>query len=107
MCKLKESHPDNLPDREQRAMAKMARIARCDCWHGGARAMVLAERLSAMGSRINYDSVVSEAYASNTGRAASYLAFECPECGCAHMGEDAAFACCAFDESDSEEFADD
>src|SRR5262245_980341 len=95
--RLIEANPDQLP-RESRAIAKLARIARCDVQFGGARALVICKRLELMGSTVDYDNVVSAAYSSSTGSAREYLAFECPECGCAHLGEENALACCNGDD---------
>lgn len=92
--RLREANPKRLYDREQRTLAKLARIARNDCVYGGARAMVLVERLKRMGSRLDIDNVVSQAYASSTGTAEDYIAYECPECGNTCMGIHAAYACC-------------
>jgi hypothetical protein len=107
MSRLKECNPSKLYDRGQRAIAKLARIARCDCVNGGARALVIADRLAAMGAAEDYGAVVSAAYTSSTGCAPDYLAYECPECGSACMGIEAALSCCqpTDDFIDDDEFA--
>ena len=92
--KLTEANPNRLYQRDQRAMAKLARIARCDVNFGGAKAKVIADRLDAMGSTIDYYAVVSEAYGSSTGAAIDYLAYKCPECGNVVMGAHNAQLCC-------------
>lgn len=92
---LTEARPNALYDRAERATARFARIARCDAWHGGAIAMVKLRRLKRSANYRQYDAAVSQAYASSTGTAPDYLAYECPECGSARLGQDAAYACCA------------
>ncbi len=92
---LKETHPDNLADRHERALAKLARIARCDAWHGGARALVLAKRLEAMGGNAQAIEAVTDAYTNGRGDATRFLAYECPECGTACAGTEAAHDHCA------------
>lgn len=92
---LKETSPNNLHDRTERAQAKLARIARGDCWHGGAKAMVIAERLDRMGAQFDAGEVVADAYTDSRGNATRFLAYACPECGSACFGADAAYACCA------------
>lgn len=88
-----------LPDREQRAVARLAQIVRHDTIYGGARAMILATRAD----RLKFNSagygameIVSIVYSASSGRHHPQLeAWECPECGQAHLGQDAAYACCA------------
>lgn len=88
-----------LPDREQRAVARLAKLARWDTIAGGTWAMVLAERAD----RLKFNSagygameVVSIVYSASSGHHHPELeAWECPECGQAHLGKDAAYACCA------------
>lgn len=89
-----EVSPRRLTDRTERAQAKLARIARGDCWHGGARALVLAKRLDRLHCSFDPLAVVSDAYSSSTGTATNYLAYLCPECGTAHLGKEAASQCC-------------
>lgn len=98
MSGLKQASPSRLTNLDERAQAKLARIAQCDCIHGGARALVLAKRLT--GSHIDFDSVVSAAYTSSTGTASEYLPYECPECGRVCLGESAAYACCSENKND-------
>lgn len=90
------------PARDQLSMAHMAVVAMNDCWNGGAKAMVLARRLANMGSKIDYDAIVGDAYANSRGMARNYLPYECQECGCIHLGIDAANECCQpeWDEED-------
>ena len=92
--RIKETNPNNIFDIEQRAYAKLARIARCDVHFGGAKAMVLARRMEAINPLNDAMSVVSQAYASSTGNAEDYLSYECPECGSPCAGIENALQCC-------------
>ena len=91
--KLREGNISDLP-RDQRAIAKLARIARCNVYFGGASALVKAERLVSMGADNIYLDVVSAAYSDSQGNAPEYLPYECPECGTTHLGRSAAYQCC-------------
>lgn len=93
--KLKEAHPDELYDRYERACAKLARIARGDTIHGGARALVLAKRLTKLRSTIPAEDIVSSVYAASNYSCGEWGAYECPECGSAHLGTEKAYACCS------------
>ena len=96
----------SLHDRTERGIARIAQIATSDTIHGGARALTILRRLERMGSpnTSEYDDAVTTCYHSSTGRVPdSVRAVECPECGCAHLGIDAANACCA----ESEDWRDD
>jgi rubrerythrin len=78
-----------------RSIAHMAAIARNDTFDGGAKALVYAARLERMRSQINYDEVVSSVYSASTGNwSTEYEAWECPECGNAHLGQERAAECC-------------
>jgi len=103
MLDYKEVHPNLLENRIDRAKAKLARIARCDVYNGGAKASVLAARLDRMGGD-NYEDVVCEAYTAHDGNAKSYLSFECPECGQACAGEYATRECCKYEYYDNDEW---
>lgn len=80
--------------RDERIIAHIERIARGNTIMGGASAMVIARRLRAMGGTdLGY--VVADVYSASSGRThQNHGAWECPECGCTHLGQDAAFACC-------------
>lgn len=91
-------------------MARLAAIASNDTWQGGARALSLANRMPCANRdpetgrfrpggpwildarTANY--VVSDVYGSNDGTSSRFMAYECPECGNATLGEDAAYQCC-------------
>lgn len=89
-----------LHDPFDRAVAKLAVIARSDTVLGGARAMVIEGRLFRMGSRVADQGIVRAVYSSSSGRHhRTFEAWECPECGAAHLGIAAAYACCREDES--------
>lgn len=90
--KLKETSPNNLFDKTERAQAKLARIARGDTIHGGARALVLVGRLGR--AKFDADEVVSEVYRLSNYTCGRFGVYECPECGAAHLGEEKALNCC-------------
>lgn len=96
--RLKEANPSDLYDRGDRACAKLARIARGDTIHGGARALVLAERAERIGVHFPASEVVSEVYSLSNYTCGRFGAYQCPECGRASLGQDAAYACCAHTE---------
>ena len=95
MNHLQELSPDKLYDRGERALAKLARIARNDVYFGGAKAAVIADRLVNMGSQLALHDVVQEAYCSSNGIARNFQAYACPECGSSCFGEEAAYSCCS------------
>lgn len=92
--KLREANPNQLSDREQRACAKLARIARGDTIFGGAKAMVIAKRARNMHCQFPALNVVSDVYSASNYSCGDWGAYECPECGQAHLGTEAAYACC-------------
>lgn len=84
-----------LPDRDDRVVAKLARIATNDTVFGGASALVLAKRLDRMGSSIDAEGIVSDVYSASIGRVLpEYLPCVCSECGRAVLGENEAMNCC-------------
>lgn len=94
---MQEADTKDLTDRDDRALAKLACIARCDVYFGGCRAVTIARRLDAMGSQLPVHDVIIQAYHSHDGTARDFLPFACPECGTVHLGQDAAYSCCAFE----------
>ena len=85
---MKTAHYSTLTGENQK-IARLAGLARLDTIHGGAAALVLAEKTPSLAW------VVSQVYSESTGRHSKTLeAWECPECGNAHLGQDAAFQCC-------------
>lgn len=81
-------------DRDERTIARIAAVAISNTVFGGASALVYAKRLIRMGGQ-DVRHVVSDVYSASTGRAHSqHSAWECPECGGAHLGQDNAAACC-------------
>lgn len=100
---MKTANYDTLTG-DERNLARMAARARLDTIYGGCLALTLAKRLAAMGSRLDYGSVISDVYSASTGRhSKTWEAWECTECGCSHLGQESAAQCCAenFDESDN------
>lgn len=92
--KLVEASPSELGNRHDRACAKLARIARGDTVHGGARALVLAKRAEALGVNFPARDIVSDVYGASNWSCGEWGAYECPECGSAHLGTEAALNCC-------------
>ena len=92
--KLKELSPDTLHDSRERTIAKLARIARCDTVFGGAKALVLLRRLQRSPNHGDYSAAVCEVYSRSDGTVCGHGAYECPECGSAHFGTEAALLCC-------------
>jgi len=86
----------SLEDRHDRACARLSYKATMDTLTGRASALVIARRMAAMKSKVPALEIVSEAYSSSTGRASRvWRAFECPECGQAWLGYNAAALCCS------------
>jgi rubrerythrin len=84
-----------LTNRDNRTIAHMAARARNDTIYGGALALVYAKRLKNMGSKLSLNNVVGDVYSSSTGRwSKDHEAWQCPECGSVHLGQDNAFNCC-------------
>jgi hypothetical protein len=99
---LKPLPYSQLQDREQRAVARLAAMARRDTIDGGSGALVLAKRADRLGFKsccMSALAVVSIVYSNSTGCHHRELeAWECQECGQAHLGQDDAYACCAIRE---------
>jgi len=92
---IKEGKINDITDRKDRATAKLARMARNDCVFGGAKALVIADRLNNMNSEIDAQQIVSDVYTTCDGLTpAQYRPSICPECGQTQLGEDAALNCC-------------
>lgn len=94
MSTLKEVHPNKLDNRHDRACAKLARIARGDTIWGGAKALVIAKRAEAMGVQFPALAVVTDVYHASNYSCGPWAAYECPECGTVHLGEESALNCC-------------
>jgi rubrerythrin len=92
--KMNPTHWSNLDHRDDRTVARIARIAISDTIHGGCRALRLSKRLAAVGGQdVQY--VVSDVYSASSGYShPEHSAWECPECGSAHLGQEAARRCC-------------
>lgn len=92
---MKTASYRELTDHNERSIAHMAARARCDTLFGGALAMVYGKRLERMGSKLDLLSVASDVYSRSTGKhSPDYEAWECPECGSVHLGQDNAAKCC-------------
>ena len=85
----------DLQNRDDRVIAKLAKIATNDTVFGGAKALVLAKRLDSIGSQIDAECIVGDVYSASIGRVLpQYNPCFCPECGQAVLGEIAALNCC-------------
>jgi predicted RNA-binding Zn-ribbon protein involved in translation (DUF1610 family) len=82
--------------REERAIDRLARIARHDTVYGGCRALVIAKRMDSINpSGPGYEYIVSDVYSRSSGqRSEQYEAWECPECGQVYLGRETAMRCC-------------
>ena len=79
---------------DDRLTAHVAARARLDTIYGGCKALVLAKRLKRM-KGTDVDHIIGDVYASSTGEFShKHEGWECPECGQAHLGQEAAFKCC-------------
>ena len=87
--KLKETSPNNLTNRYEKACARLARMARANTYFGGASALVIAKRANK--KKFPAEEIVMDVY---HGRVSEWMAYECPECGQAHLGEQSALDCC-------------
>lgn len=80
---------------EERTIAYFAMMARCDTIHGGCKALVLAQRISAKHPTSPIPAVVNEVYRESSGKRSHYYeGWECPECGQARLGRTEAIYCC-------------
>lgn len=84
----------------ERNTARLARIATVDTIFGGARALVLAKACDRLGVQfvdaIKATDIVSDVYSRSTGKeSVRFGAWQCPECGQSHVGQERAMQCCA------------
>jgi len=93
---MKPADPKQMANREERACARLEIRARNNTVLGGCSALILAKRAERLGVRFPAREVVADVYSASTGkRSPIWGAWECPECGAAHLGTDAALQCCA------------
>ena len=93
--RIEEGRAQDISNRTERDIARLAYRATCNTVFGGASALVLAKRMDAMGCKIDAQSIVSDVYSASTGTVLSqYRVCICPECGQTLLGEDAALNCC-------------
>lgn len=97
----KEAHPDKLTDPIERAIAKLARIARWDTINGGTRALVLLDHMKRSPNYDRYHTAISNVYAFSNRTVCGHGAFECPECGNVVFGIEAAYTCCTLEDPES------
>jgi hypothetical protein len=91
---------NNLANKYERACARLAAKARSNTIRGGASAMRIAKRANNL-SFIGLPAlvIVSDIYSASTGkRSEIWEAWECDDCGCAHLGKQKAIDCCRYDE---------
>jgi rubrerythrin len=100
--KLIEVNPSKLSDRNDRACAKLARIARGDTYFGGAKALAIAKRLEKMGSNLPLQEIVGDVYSRSNLDLGQWGAYECPECGSVHLGRTNACNCCSTESAEFE-----
>jgi hypothetical protein len=85
----------DLPNQADRIVAKVAARARLDTIYGGALALVWVKRLPRLAHKLDLGDVVSDVYSASTGRhSKAYEGWQCPECGQAYLGQEAAALCC-------------
>lgn len=93
---MKLKHVSNalLTDKNDRKAAMLAFQARQDTVFGGTAALSDAKRMK--GSHYDWCEIVSHVYSRSTGKPCPiWEAWECPECGQAHLGQEAALNCCS------------
>lgn len=95
MPQLKSRPSHCLTNLHERAIAKLAMKAACDCYDGGMGALVLAKRMDRIHHTREYEDIVTANYHSSHPPVAEYTPYECPECGQVWLGEGAARLCCA------------
>jgi len=74
-------------------VADLACGARLDTIHGGVSHLIAARQADIPG----FDplEIVSQIYSASTGKPSpDWEAWECPECGTAHLGQERALECC-------------
>jgi hypothetical protein len=69
---------------------RLARMASADCWHGGAGALALANRIERITGSSDAVDVVSRVYSHPRGQAV----YECRECGQDYLTSEDAAGCC-------------
>ncbi|MHC4977188.1 MAG: hypothetical protein ACYTF7_11370 [Planctomycetota bacterium] len=91
-----EGEPKAISDRTQQAEARLCRIARGDCIHGGARALRISKRAASMRFiEADFEGVVGSQYHLDWNISPTFGAIVCDECGQTHQGVQAAHECCA------------
>lgn len=96
MRNLKNLRSETLENTHERACAKLARIAKSDTIWGGFRANMIAKRATL--KKFPAEQIVGDVYSASTGKhSLIWEAWECPECGKACLGEEAAINCCQKD----------
>lgn len=91
----------------ERSTVRLARIATGNTILGGCSALVLAKHADRLGVKfmdgVSAREIVADVYSRSTGRESEQFGgWECPECGCAHVGRDNAFKCCSESQEDEQ-----
>ncbi len=95
---MKHAHYSRLQSPDDQKIAKLAMQARLDTINGGARAAVIAKHEIDPNEKWDVDpeDIVGAVYSASTGKPhEKYEAWECPECGTVHLGQDYARECCS------------
>ena len=109
---LKEGRIADILDPDDRAIARLANLARVDTIWGGCRALVLAERVE-RGDPVDFDAqwaerdvirqmgheVVAEVYSRSNYTCGRFGCYKCPECGQSWLGGEKTQACCNEEET--------
>jgi rubrerythrin len=101
---LLQTFPLRSPERNT---VTLANRATADTIFGGVSALVLAKRADKLGVQFAEASsaheIVADVYSRSTGkRSVRFGAWECPECGSVHVGQDNALKCCAYNEEENQ-----
>ena len=95
---MKHVHHSRLTDLIEQKIAALAGNARMDTIHGGARSLREAKEADANKEDFgdySAEEIVGDVYSASTGKPSpKYEAWECPNCGNACLGQEAANKCC-------------
>jgi hypothetical protein len=86
----------------ERNTVRLADRATNDTIWGGVSALILAKKADKLGvafvDGVSARDIVHDVYSRSTGRSSErFSAWECPECGQAHVGQESALQCCSAD----------
>lgn len=102
MTPAKASHTDFPEHSVERYTARLARVALGDTIFGGTRALNLArraDRFRCISKDVDSEGIVADVYSASTGEwHREHQGWECPECGTAVLGIEAAYTHCEVDD---------